>query len=139
MKCQRKSGCAVALASSSCARFSPSSVSPASAEHAELLERDVLDRGEDARPRRVAAGVGDRRAHALEVGADAGGVEAGDQARHTTPAWRPVTPLSRRWEKNGRLGADRAQADVVDLDAVRLELRARDRREVEVARPRRAS
>ena len=30
MKCQRKPGCASALASSSCARFSPSSVSPAS-------------------------------------------------------------------------------------------------------------
>ena len=119
---------ALAFASRSCARFSPSSVRPASRQHADLLERHVLDRGEDLDLGRVAPGVGDRLAHALEVRADAGGVEAGDQARHTTPAWRPVTPWSRRWEKKRSL-ADRAQPDVVDLDAVRLELlRGRRRR-----------
>ena len=53
------------------------------------------------------------RSHALGR-AHARGVEAGDQARHTTPAWRPVTPPSRRWEKNSAEPAHRAQADVVD-------------------------
>ena len=72
---------------------------PGLAEHAELLQRHVLDRGQQLDLGRVAAGVGDRRAHALEVGVDARGVEAGDQARHMTPAWRPVMPLSRRCEK----------------------------------------
>ncbi len=94
MKCQRNSGWAVAFASRSCARFSPSSVIPASASVAELLQRHVLDRGEDL------DAVGQLAADPLEVGADAGGVEAGDQTRHTSPAWRPVTPPSRRWEKN---------------------------------------
>src|SRR5918995_617941 len=65
-------------------------------EHPELLERDVLDRGQQLR-------VADLGADPLGVLAHARRVEAGDQARHTTPAWRPVTPLSARWEKNRSL------------------------------------
>ena len=65
-------------------------------EHLELLERHVLDRGEQL-------GVADLRADALGVLAHARGVEAADQLRHTTPAWRPVTPPSARWEKNRSL------------------------------------
>ena len=59
---------------------------PGLGERPELLERHVLDRGEDLDAVRQLA------ADPREVGADAGGVEAGDQTRHTTPAWRPVTP-----------------------------------------------
>src|SRR4029079_15662191 len=62
-------------------------------EHAELLERDVLDGRQQLR-------VADLRADTLRSLAPPRGVEAGDQARHTTPAWRPVTPPSARWEKN---------------------------------------
>ena len=100
-------------------------------EHAELLERDVLDGGEDLDARRVAPGAGDLLAHALEVRAHALGVEAPDQLRHATPAWRPVTPRSRRWEKK-RSVVDRAQPAVVDVaDARRREPLAGERLEVD--------
>ena len=94
MKCQRNvPGCASALAARSCARFSPEQRHAGLGEHLELLERHVLDRGEQLR-------AADLRADALGVLAHAGGVEPADQLRHTTPAWRPVTPPSARWEKN---------------------------------------
>ena len=104
MKCQRNSGWAVALASSSWARFSPTSVSPASCEDVEVLERDVLDGGEQLDLVRAAAGLPrgrlDLGPHALEPAPHRLDLDAVDQARHTTPACRPVTPPSRRWEKN---------------------------------------
>ena len=86
---------AAALASSSCARFSPTTRDPGLGERAELLDRDVLDRGEDLGSS-VAA---DLVAHLARGWRRRARVEAADQLRHATPAWRPVTPPSRRWEK----------------------------------------
>ena len=83
---------------------------PGLAEHAHLLQRDVLDRGEDLDLGGVAPRVGDRLAHPFEIGVDAGGVEPRDQARHMTPDWRPVTPRSRRWEKSRPAGRTSCRA-----------------------------
>ena len=98
---------------------------PGLGERAELLERDVLDGRQDLHA------AGQLLAHAREVLADAAGVEAGDQLRHAIPACRPVTPPSRRCEKNRPNAAHRAEAAVVHGGAV--ELGAQDLREVEVA------
>ena len=95
---------AACLRSSSCARFSPASVdarprrAPPSSSSG-----DVLHRREDLDARRVAAGP--RAAAAISSRtrsrfARTRRVEAGDQLRHATPAWRPGAPRSRRWEKN---------------------------------------
>src|SRR3954468_4055009 len=62
-------------------------------EHADLLECDVLDRGQHLHA------LADLVADSREVVGDAARVEAADQLRHASPAWRPVTPRSRRWEK----------------------------------------
>ena len=68
--------------------------------------RHVLDRGQDLHPLRVAPGAGDRLADALQVGVHQLRGQPVDQLDHhppmsqATPAWRPVTPRSRRWEKN---------------------------------------
>src|SRR3954463_13366763 len=62
-------------------------------EHLQLLQRHVLDRREQLRVADLLADAGGVLAHAR-------GVEPGDQARHATPAWRPVAPPSARWEKN---------------------------------------
>ena len=100
-----------ALTSSSCARFSPTSVTPGLGEHAHLLGRDVLDRREDL-------DVLARRSRArtrARLSATRPRVEPADQLRHASPAWRPVTPRSRRWEKKRSRIARRAQAAVVDL------------------------
>ena len=95
MKCQRNApGYAVAFASRSWARFSPTSVIPASASV------PISSSGTYLTAARTSTRVRQLRADAREVLAHAAGVEAGDQTRHTTPAWRPVTPPSRRWEKN---------------------------------------
>ena len=65
----------------------------------QLLRRHVLDRRADLHLGRPIA-----LAHPLEVLPHARGVEAAELARHpvshATPPWRPVTPSSRRWEKN---------------------------------------
>ncbi len=79
-----------------------------------------------------------RRAAAVDLLADAGGVLAHPgrvQARHTTPAWRPVTPPSRRWEKNRSSPAQIVQSPVSWISSTPGlgEPVARDRREVEVA------
>jgi hypothetical protein len=100
-------------------------------ERAELLERDVLDRGEQldvagSRPRGAAR---DLLAHAVGVARRA----APDQARHTTPAWRPVTPPSRRWEKNSASAHIVHRPGVVDLGTPAARAAARDGGEVEVA------
>src|SRR5438309_975284 len=69
-----------------------------------LLDRDVLGRRAHLDRVGVAPGMGrgagDLPADALEVAPHAASVEPADQLRHTTPAWRPVTPPSRRCEKN---------------------------------------
>ena len=139
MKCQRKPGWAVALASSSCARFSPTSVDPGLAQHVELLERDVLDRGEDLHVAGIAARVGDRRAHALEVRRDPARVEPGDQARHTTPDWRPVTPSSRRCENSAPRGEQIVQMPVSWTSMPCASSCARATTAMSRLRPRRAS
>ena len=138
MKCQRNSGWAVALASSSWARFSPSSVSPASCEDVEVLERDVLDGGEQLDLVGAAAGLArgrlDLGPHALEPAPHRLDLDAVDQARHTTPACRPVTPPSRRWEKNSpNQHIVHSPTSWTCSTPAACELVARDLRQVEVA------
>ena len=60
-------GYASAFATRSWARFSPTSSIPASASTGELLDRHVLDRGQDLDLGRVAPGGGDLGADPLEV------------------------------------------------------------------------
>ena len=97
----KRPGYASALATRSCARFSPSSVIPASASTPSSSSGDVLDGGEDLDlgwdrvPRRAIS-----RADALEVLAHPLGAQPADQLNHAIPAWRPVRPRSRRCEKN---------------------------------------
>ena len=69
-------------------------------ERPQLGHRQVLDRGQDLDLRGIATGGGDLLADARQVGGDPLGGQAVDQVNHATPAWRPVTPRSRRWEKN---------------------------------------
>src|SRR4051812_33342202 len=73
-------------------------------ELVQLLERHVLHGGEQLHVGGLAAreqrGGGDLVSCAGGVLAHPGGVEPVDQGRHTTPAWRPVTPWCARWEKN---------------------------------------
>ena len=72
----------------------------------ELLGGDVLRGGQDLHVAGVAPGRGGELVvDALEVGPDARGVQAPDHLRHATPAWRPVTPPSRRWLKKSPGGA----------------------------------
>src|SRR3954451_21020425 len=82
----------------------PQQREPGLVEDVEVLERDVLDRREQLDVVSVAAGLarrlGDLGTHALEPAPHGLQLDAADQARHTTPACRPVTPRSRRWEKN---------------------------------------
>ena len=104
MKCQRKPGIGLGLGLELLGAVLAHQRQPGLLEHAQLLERDVLDRREQLDVARVAAralrGVGDLRPHALGARPHRLELEPGDQARHTTPACRPVTPPSRRWEKN---------------------------------------
>ena len=59
------------MASSCCARFSPISVTPASASDADVLDGEVLDRGEQLDVARLTAGAarggGDLLAHPGDV------------------------------------------------------------------------
>src|SRR5215208_3377571 len=77
---------------------------PGLVQDMEVLERDVLDGGEQldlvGAAAGLASGVVDLGPHALEPAPHRLDLDAVDQARHTTPACRPVTPPSRRWEKN---------------------------------------
>ena len=123
---------------SSCARFSPAQRDAGVGERADLLDRHVLDGGESSTsagrarapppPRSPRARAARLRAHPL-------GVEAVDQLRHATPAWRPVTPPSRRWEKNsaGSRRSCTAPASWTSVHPGRPQPRARDRLEVDVA------
>ena len=95
MKCQRNApGYAVGLRLQLLGAVLADERDAGLGERPQLLQRHVLDRREDL------DAVRQLGADAREVLAHAAGVDAGDQARHTTPAWRPVTPPSRRWEKN---------------------------------------
>ena len=107
-------------------------------QHADVLDVDVLDRGEQLDVGGIAPGAarggGDLLAHAVGVLAHADEVEAA-HARHTTPAWRPVTPPSRRCEKNSSSPAQIVHSPVswIVLDAGLAPAVARDRGQVEVA------
>src|SRR5207248_6193393 len=71
-------------------------------ERRQLVGGHVLDGGEDLHVAGVAAACGDAFPHAFEVVPDPLGAEVCELASHvsqTSPAWRPVTPLSRLWEK----------------------------------------
>ena len=92
------------LAISACAVFSPTSVTPASASApisstGTYLTAARISTSAASRPARRAAAsmrscTADRRApHLL-------GVEPLYLASQASPAWRPVRPPSRRWEKN---------------------------------------
>ncbi len=106
MKSQvNRPGYASAFATRSWARFSPDQRHAAVGQRAELLERDVLDRGEDLHLVSGASGRRDLLAHALQVRAHPLRAQTPDQVNHAIPAWRPVIPLSRRCEKN-RLGSE---------------------------------
>src|SRR3954453_22026271 len=80
---------------------------PGLVQDGEVLERDVLDGGEQLDLVGAAAGLlsglADLGTYALEAAPHRLDLDAVDQARHTTPACRPVTPPSRRWEKNRSL------------------------------------
>ena len=128
-------GYASALATRSCARFSPTSSIPASASTPSSSTGTYLTAA------RIWTSPGSlpvaaiSLADAVEVRPDRLGPQARYRLNHAIPACRPVIPPSRRWE-NSSVGsaADRAQPDVVhDLDAGALELLARDRLEVQVA------
>src|SRR3954462_4064868 len=71
-------------------------------EHGQLADRDVLDGGADAHVAGIAARCGDPLAHAREVVAYPRGSQPaeGHSLSHAMPPCRPVTPLSRRCEKN---------------------------------------
>ena len=105
-------------------------------EHAEVLDVDVLDRGEQLDVAGIAARARARRRRSPRARGRRSRARApASSARHTTPAWRPVTPPSRRWEKNSVVAAHRAQAGVVDRRRRRPRASAwrGDRGEVEVA------
>ena len=66
-------------------------------QHRQLVGAHVLDR------RQHGHAVADPLAHALEVAPHSVDLEPGERpphVSHTSPAWRPVIPWSRRWEKN---------------------------------------
>ena len=94
MKCQRKTpGYASALATRSCARFSPSSVTPASASTPSSSSGTYLTAASSS-----ASPISERMRSAFSRTRAASRPVI--SSRHTTPAWRPVTPPSARWEKN---------------------------------------
>src|SRR4051812_48373073 len=81
----------------------PHQLDAALGQRRQLVGGHVLDRGEDLHVRRVATSCDDALTHPLEVVADELRAQARELARHvsqTSPAWRPVTPWSRRGEKN---------------------------------------
>ena len=91
----RRAHQAAALAARSWARFSPTTVDAGLGEHARapraatylIAARICTSRD---RPRsRTCSRLARMRAR----------VQPADQLRHAIPAWRPVTPRSRRWEK----------------------------------------
>ena len=104
-KCQRTptggGPVTAALASSSWARFSPRSGTPASTTSWTRAGVDRLGRGDEGHRGGVApgarGGAGDARPHLGHPGRDGRGRSA-HGVRTTTSAWRPVTP-SRRYEK----------------------------------------
>ena len=111
--------------------------------HAGLGERPAAPRaGTYLIAARISTSAGSRPAAAISV------ADRGEVARATSsalqsvissttprPAWRPVTPWSRRWEKNSSGRAERAQADVVARrhPGAARSCCARDRLQIEVA------
>ena len=83
-----------ALASRSWARFSPTSSMPASASLPSSSSATYLTAA------RICTPSGSSSRTRATLSRTRAGVEPGDQLRHTTPAWRPVTPPVRRCEKN---------------------------------------
>src|SRR5205823_2403632 len=75
---------------------------PGLGQHRQLLGRDVLGGGAQGDGVHVSPGGRDPLADTLEVVAHCGGAQAaeGQALSHAMPPWRPVTPSSRRWEKN---------------------------------------
>jgi hypothetical protein len=71
----------------------------------QLLDRQIFDRGQDLHLRRVASGRCDRLPCPGQVARHRLRPQPADQVNHATPAWRPVTPRSRRWE-NSRAGSE---------------------------------
>src|SRR6185437_1539819 len=72
-------------------------------QRGQLVGRHVLGGCQQLDLARVAPRAGDLLADAVEVLADVLRPQSSELARHVRqmmPAWRPVTPLSRRWEKN---------------------------------------
>ena len=84
MKCQRKSGKPARLLLQLLRAVLAQQREPGLGQRPDLVDRDVLDRGEDVHLGRVAPGIRDLALDPIEVGADAGGVEVGELARHLT-------------------------------------------------------
>ena len=113
----------------SCARFSPTSAMPASASAPSSLDGDVLDRGEQldlagSRPARRAAAAISARTRA-RFAAHALGVEPAISSATPPPPGDPSTPAVAPVGEEQRVGADRAQPDVVDLGHAGRRSRAR--------------
>ena len=110
------------LASSSCARFSPTSTTPASTTSCDTCGLDRLRR-RDQRDvagcsARAVAARGDALAHLGDALGDRRLTPA-HAVRTTTTAWRPVTP-SRRWEKWSGDAGVHTSTSVTSLDAARV-------------------
>ena len=92
------------FATRSCARFSPTSVMPPSASAPSSSTGTYLIAAQISTSSGSRAGVGDaRRARARGSPRSRAGsrpVNSRRHDRHTIPPWRPVTPSSRRCEKN---------------------------------------
>ena len=159
MKCQRASGWAACLRLELLGAVLAEQREPRRGERADVLGVDVLDRGRAGRRRRVARRRVARRRRSPRGSARAlARTRSGLYARHTTPAWRPVTPPSRRCEKKsvartsctarcrGRVPtpacASRVACDARQVEVALPRARARDvgeRRVDLLARPRSSS
>ena len=106
------------LAARSCWRFSPTSVDAGLGEGAHLLQRHVLGRGEDLDPgrRRARAPARGWRRSSPGRGRGSGPALRPPSLEPDQPAWRPVRPPSRRWEKKS--SSSQLVQRPADLDAL---------------------
>ena len=113
----RRAAATGAFASSSWARFSPRSTTPAATTACDPVDGDGLGRGDERAPSPDRARRGPRRPRCARAPRRRAPATSADGVVHvvrtTTTAWRPVTP-SRRWEKWSG-DADGAHADVGDV------------------------
>ena len=141
MKSQVSSGWAAALACEVLGAVLADERDARLGERAELVERHVLDRGEQLDVARVAPGGGDLVADARQVRRARGRRRGrGSAAATRSPPGGPVTPPSRRWEKK-RSGSHIVQSPQswTSSTPACVEPLARDRLEVDASRAARAA